>query len=133
VSKSSARTATQLLKLRPYKIKVIHAIQLRDTAIRVHICSWFLQSVVEGEIDQQLTFFSDEEWFHLQGYKNTQNNRYWSSQNPNLTHEVPLHPVKVGVWCAASARRIVVLAFFKETITCEKYLRVGRQHFQHLL
>jgi hypothetical protein len=46
-------------------------------------------------------------WFHLQGYINTQNNRYWSSQNPHLTHEVPLLPVKVGVWCAVSARNII--------------------------
>jgi hypothetical protein len=29
------------------------------------------------EIDRQLTFFSDETWFHLQGYINTQNNRNW--------------------------------------------------------
>jgi hypothetical protein len=42
-----------------------------------------------------MSFFSDEEWFHLQGYINTQNNSYWNSQNPHLTHEAPLHPVKV--------------------------------------
>jgi hypothetical protein len=34
------------------------------------------QSVIEGEINLQLTFFSDEVWFHLQGYINTQNNHY---------------------------------------------------------
>jgi hypothetical protein len=54
-------------------------------------------NVVESEIDQQLTLFSDEAWFHLQGYINTQNNRYWSSENPHLTHDAPLHPVKAGV------------------------------------
>jgi hypothetical protein len=59
VSKSSAREATQLLKHRPRKT-AIHALQPRDPTSRVHFCSWFLQSVVEGEIDQQLTFFSDE-------------------------------------------------------------------------
>jgi hypothetical protein len=85
VSKSSARTAAQLLKLRPYKTTVIHALQQHDPASRVHFCSWFLQSVVKGEIDPQLTLFSDEAWFHLQGYINTQNNSYWSSQNPQLT------------------------------------------------
>jgi hypothetical protein len=82
VSKFSARTATQLLKLRPYKttiiIIIIHALQPRDPASRVNFCNWFLQSVVEGEIDPQLTFFFDETWFHLQGYISTQNNRYWS-------------------------------------------------------
>jgi hypothetical protein len=61
VSKSSTRTATQLLKLRPYKTIVIHALlAARDSASRVHYCSWFLQSVVEGRINPQLAFFSDE-------------------------------------------------------------------------
>jgi transposase len=59
VSKSSARRATQLLKLRPYKTTVIHALQPRDAASRVHFCSWFLQSVVEGEIDPQFLFVPD--------------------------------------------------------------------------
>jgi hypothetical protein len=72
----------------------------------------------------QLIFFSDEAWFHLQGYINMQNNRYWSSQNPHLTLEVLLHPVRVGVWCAVSARRIDVPVFFNKTINCERYLRV---------
>jgi hypothetical protein len=62
---------------------------------------------VEGEINWHLTLFSDEAWFHLQGYINTQNNRSWNLQNPHVTHEVLLHPVKVGVSFAASTRRIV--------------------------
>jgi hypothetical protein len=116
VSKSSARTATQLLKLRPYKTTIIHSLQPRDSASMVCFCSWFLQSVVEGEIDLQLTLFSDEAWFHLQGYINTQNNCYWSSQNPHLTHDTPLHPVKIGVWCALSARRIVGPVVFNSAL-----------------
>jgi hypothetical protein len=100
------RRATQLLKPRPYKPTVIHTLQLRDLASRVHFCSRTLQSVFKSKIDPQLTFFSDETWFHLQGYISTQIFRYWSSQNPPLTHEVPLHPVKVSVWWAVRARRI---------------------------
>jgi hypothetical protein len=68
VSKSGARRLTQLLELRPYKTATIHALQPRDPASRVHFYSWFLQSVVEGDIDPQLTLFSDEAWFHLQGH-----------------------------------------------------------------
>jgi hypothetical protein len=71
---------------------------------RVHVYSWFLQSVVKGEIDPQLIFFSDEAWCHLQGYINMQNNCYCGSQNPHLTHDIPFHPVNVGVWYAISAR-----------------------------
>jgi hypothetical protein len=66
VSESSARMAIQLPKLRRYKT-VIHALQPRDSASSVHFCSWFLQSFLEGEINPQLAFFSDEALFHLQG------------------------------------------------------------------
>jgi hypothetical protein len=97
-------------------------LQPHDPSSRAHFCVWFPQYVVEAEIALQLTFFSDEEWIHLQGYINMQNNRYWSSQNPRLTYKVLLHPVKVGVWCALSAGRIVVLVFFNETIAKDIYM-----------
>jgi hypothetical protein len=83
-----------------------------------------VSTVFEGEIDPKLTFFSDKAWFLLQGYIYTQNNRYWSSQNPHLTHKVLLYPVKVGVWCAVSARRIVGPGLFNETINYERYVQV---------
>jgi hypothetical protein len=119
----NGKRATKLLKLRPSKTTVIHALLLRDPPNRVYFCSWLLQSVVEGNIYPQLTFFSDDAWFHLKGYINTQNNRYWISQNPHLTHEDLLHPVKVGVWCALSARRIAGPVFFltKSLISRDMY------------
>jgi hypothetical protein len=105
VSKSSARMVTQLLKLKPCKATVIHDLQPHGPAGRVHFCSWFLQCAVEGEIDMRWAFFSDDTLFHLPGYIITQNNHYWSSQNPHQTHEVPLHPVKVSVWCAVKCKK----------------------------
>jgi hypothetical protein len=42
VSKSSARTSPQLLKLTHYKTTVIYAFQPRDPCSRVHFCSFFL-------------------------------------------------------------------------------------------
>jgi hypothetical protein len=65
VSKSSARMTTQFLKLKAYKT-VIHNLQPRYPASMVHFCNWFLQSIIKGEINLQLTFFSDGAWFHLQ-------------------------------------------------------------------
>jgi hypothetical protein len=44
--------------LDPIKQTAIHALQQHDPASWVHFYSWFLQSVVEGEIDLQLAFFS---------------------------------------------------------------------------
>jgi hypothetical protein len=97
--------ATQLVKLRPYKTTVIHALQPYFPTNGVHLCSWFLHS----------TLFSDETWFHLQGCINTQNICYWNSQNSHLTREVQLHAVKV-ISCAVSARSIVVPVFLMKQL-----------------
>jgi hypothetical protein len=63
---------------------------------------------------------------------NAQNNRYWSSQNAYLTHEVLLHPVKVDVWCAASARRIVAPVVFitKRLIVKDIYRSFSGNYFR---
>jgi hypothetical protein len=42
-------------------------------------------------------FYSDEAWFNLSGYIGSQNNRYWSKENPYVAHEVQMHDLKVGV------------------------------------
>jgi hypothetical protein len=41
---------------------------------------------------------SDEAHFHLSGYINKQNFRYWSDNNPMQLHEKPFHSEKVTVW-----------------------------------
>jgi hypothetical protein len=72
-------------------------------------------------------FFSDEAWFHLSGYVNSQHSMFWSSDNPHLFHEVPLHFQKIGCWCAISRKRIAGPIFFPETITAEKYREIIMQ------
>jgi hypothetical protein len=78
----------------------------------MHFCNLFLQAVHDGVLDPKLTFFTDKPWFHLSGYINAQNNRYWSSINPRQTFEVSLHDQKIFVWCARTASRIVGPEFF---------------------
>jgi hypothetical protein len=57
-SKYSARTATEMLKLRRYKkSNPTYSLQVHHPSTKVHFYSWFLQFVVEGEIDLQLAFF----------------------------------------------------------------------------
>src|SRR5579872_6567962 len=68
-----------------------------------------------------LTFFSDEAWFHLSGYVNSQNMRMWSTDNPYVFTETPLHAQKIGVWLAVSRRRIIGPIFFDFTVNAERY------------
>ena len=41
----------------------------------------------------------DEAHFHLNGFINKQNFRYWIHTNPIALHEQPLHCEKVTAWC----------------------------------
>jgi hypothetical protein len=82
-------------------------------------CRWFRQFVQNGVDILENVFFSDEAWFHLSWYVNSQDSRFWSSENPHLFHEVPLHFQKTGCWCVISHKRIVGPIFFSETVTAE--------------
>jgi hypothetical protein len=68
VSKSSTRSATQLLKHRPCTSYNNNNLRLAATQFGCQglILQSFLQFVFKDEIDPQMTLFSDEAWFHLQ-------------------------------------------------------------------
>ena len=73
---------------------------------------------------------SDEAQFHLSGFVNKQNFRYWSATNPIELHERPLHSSKVTVWCAISSFGIIGPYFFEDereraiTVTGPRYVQM---------
>jgi hypothetical protein len=54
---------------------------------------------------------SDEAHFHMSGYVNKQNCRFWAAHNLGELHS--LHSVKVTVWCAISSGGIFGPYFFE--------------------
>lgn len=123
ISKSSVHKILRSeLHYRPYKLTEVSQLQERDYESRLNYCMWFQNFIYEhGAAILDVTFFTDEAWFHLSGYVNSQNNRLWSSENPHEFHQVPLYDQKVGVWCAISRMRIIGPIFFNETINAERY------------
>jgi len=128
-SLSSSYRAVKKLKLFPYKIMVVQELKPVHHVARVAFCEWMLQSVNDGEVDPFSVLYTDEAWFHLSGYVNSQNSRYWSATNPHQLHETPLHDLKVGVWCALSANRIIGPIFFNWTINSQRYVDTILQPF----
>jgi hypothetical protein len=65
----------------------------------------------------ELIHISSVGWhfFTLNGCVKSHSNRYWCSEMPLAVHEVPLHDLKVGVWCVVSAQRIQGAMFLDET------------------
>lgn len=122
ISLGSAHKAMKKLKFRAYRVRSVQELKDPDKEKRLVYCRWF-RSFVDyhgiGELDR--VFFSDEAWFHLSGYVNSQNTRIWSTENPHVLHENPLHCLKIGVWCAVSRRRIVGPIFFETTVNSGVY------------
>jgi hypothetical protein len=73
---------------------------------------------------------SDEAHFHLSGFVNKQNFRYWSATNTMELHERPLHSYKVTVRCAIPSFGIIGPYFFEDekekavTVTGPRYVHI---------
>lgn len=104
----------------PYKITVVQELFDCDWRARVQYCEWFNENLNDDNV-LNITFMSDEAWFHLSGYVNSQNYRTWGTENPHEFVETSLHPQKIGVWVAMSRRRIIGPIFFNYTINAERY------------
>ena len=121
VSYETCRTVLKKnLNMHPYKMQTYQALLPTDHARYLAYCHWFVNNLMNNDL-LNLTFFSDEAWFHLSGYVNSQNMRMWSTDNPHFFVESPLHAQKIGVWIAVSRRRIIGSIFFNFTVNAERY------------
>ena len=53
----SVQRAAKLLKLKPYKIPVVHALHQPDPIKRLRFCNWVLGNVNSGELDAKEMLF----------------------------------------------------------------------------
>lgn len=126
-SRETVRRELQAAGLHPYRVSSSHELLAPDFAKRTEFCAWFKNNVADRVENLPIIFFSDEAWFHLSGYINSQNYRIWSAENPHAFQETSLHPLKVGVWCAVSPQRVVGPLFFDDTINAERYQEIMMQ------
>jgi hypothetical protein len=56
----------------------------------------------------------DEANFHLCGNINSQNFRYWATENPRDIHQKPLHSEKVVVCCGVASFGVIGPCFFED-------------------
>ena len=114
VSYGTAQTTLKKhLHLHPCKITTVHELKPGYSAKRVACCKWFLDFIdCEGEDILDITFFTDESYFHLSECINNQNSCVWCAHNPHVFHESPLHDEKIDVWVGMLRRRRVRPIFF---------------------
>jgi len=110
------------LHYHPYKIQIVQALNTRDYGTRVRFCQETLDLIGEYEDLVNNIWMSNEAHFHLSGFVNKQNFRYWSHANPRTLHEKPLHSQKVTVWCAMLASGIIGPYFLRMSLVMQLLL-----------
>ncbi len=104
-SHTSTRGILHQLKMHSY----FQELKLLDRTRRVTFCHWILHLTCLGHDIGVFDnfFYSNEAWFHLDSFVNTQNYHIWSQKNPHEYRESGLHPQKIGVWYAMSLHCII--------------------------
>jgi len=95
------------LKFHLYKVQIVQELKEKDHQFRLEFCQQITTNIMEGNEFLDRLWMSDEAHFHLTGYVNKQNYRYWADSNPKEVHEHPLHSSKVTVWCAVSSHGVI--------------------------
>jgi len=116
------------LNFQPYKIQIVQELKPTDYMARLEFCKKMMEKINGNPNFIDSLLMSDEAHFHINGYVNKQNSRYWSFQNPRDLHERPLHSPKVTVWCALSMHGVIGPYFFEDergnsmTVTSARYV-----------
>lgn len=101
------------LKMFPYKVQTVHQLLAVDRQTRLTYAQAILNLNKQEDNFSSKIIMSDEAHFHLSGYVNKQNYRFWGTENPCITHQEPLHPIKVTAWCAVYAGGVIGPFFFE--------------------
>lgn len=88
-------------------------LKITDHRIRRAFAGWALNQLDEDDQFFKKIIFSDEAHFHLNGYVNKQNCRIWGSENPHALEQLPMHPLKVTVWCGLWNGGVIGPYFFE--------------------
>jgi len=100
------------LNFHSYKMVMVQAISDQDTVNRKNVCEVLLNALDNDDLNQVL--MTEEANFHLCGDVNSQNCRYWSTENPRDIHQKPLHSEKVTVWCGVASFGVIGPYFFED-------------------
>ena len=112
------------LKLKSYRLQVVHHLHEADFQKRVQMCTELLRLWRLEDLKNNI-LFSDEAVFHVCGRVNRQNSRIWSPERPSEFIEYETHTPKVNVWIGVTNKKVYGPYFFNEnTVNKFVYLRM---------
>lgn len=128
VSQRKVVTTLKSNKFHPYKIHLHQELNEDDPDRRLQFCE-SMDTLMTGNPNIVKNIcFSDESCFHLNGFVNRHNCRYWDTSNPHILRESHTqYPQKLNVWAGIFGNHIVGPIFFRNNLTGEHYLQMLRE------
>lgn len=118
------------LKLKPYKLMHLHALEDGDPTQRLIFAESFIKSCEDDINYLRNIMWTDEANFYLHGQVATRNCVLWEASNPHQFVTQPLHSPKVTAWIGFSSQFIMKPYFFSGTVDGESYLKMLKDHME---
>ena len=133
--RSGRRILHKDLNFHAYKIAIVPELSDRDMGNR-RISSEQLLEMLNDDGVINTVLMIDEAHFHLSGYMNKQNYRYWAPENPQELHQHALHSERLTVWCGIASFAVLGPYVFEDndyaatTVTSKRYVAMLRNFYE---
>lgn len=109
-------------KFHPYGVKLTQELTVEDFGKRLDFCELMEPKIRDPNFLKNICF-SDESTFHLTGYVNRHNCRYWCEANPNEYQQAHTQrPLKRNVWAGILGNEIIGPFFIDGNLDGPKYI-----------
>lgn len=124
MSQTSVGRILHRYKFHPYGVFLTQKLSEKDFEKRMDFCEEMDQKMRDPDFLRHVCF-SDESTFHLTGYVNRHNCRYWSQENPHIISEAHTQVrQKLNVWAGILGNRLVGPFFIEGNLNGELYLEM---------
>ena len=124
IPKTSVQRAIKLAGLKPYRPRLLHAINEDDPDRRLEYCDSMMDMIRRDATILDRILFSDEAKFHLSGLVNRHNCVYYADEQPHILMDQPPPSIGINVWAGIYSGGIIGPFFLMENLTGDRYLQL---------
>lgn len=134
IPRESIRRCLAKNKVKAFKPKILHTLELGDEERRLEFCYWLQGEYLNTPNFLNDILFSDEATLTTNGVVSSQNCRHWSAENPEfIINAKRQYSQKINVWCGILNDRIIGPFFFERNLNANGFLNFLGNEFQNAL
>ncbi|CAF3465187.1 unnamed protein product [Rotaria socialis] len=121
ISRTNLRRLMKNLNLKPFKPRLLQALNENDPDRRLEFCECLLDSAGDDPTLLDRILWTEEASFQTNGRVNKHNCVYWSDTNPHFIIEQELNVLRLIVWGGIWSYGVVGPFFFDDNVASQTY------------